>query len=146
MKTQENGNLKIYGLHPKVDQSGILGVQHLSQLILQLTKVVEVIPKLPVDGLQHLPLLLLRIEAGVQLRLDLIQRQLQAFVLQLNRLHLLPPSHPSSLCLQLPDLVVLLPQLLLSLIDAPPHLPQLTDLEKPDEKNLKSKVIVNLRS
>ena len=124
--------MKIYGLHPKVDQSGILGVQHLSQLILELTKVVKVIPKLPVDRLQHLPLLLLRVEAGVQLGLDLVQRQLEALVLQLDRLHLLPPSHPGTLGLQLPDLVVLLPNRLLSLVNAPTHLPQLANLKQQD--------------
>ena len=121
--------MKIYGLHPKVDQSGILGVQHLSQLILELTKVVKVIPKLPVDRLQHLPLLLLRVQAGVQLRLDLVQRQLQAFVLQLHCLHLLPASHPSALGLQLSDLVILLPDGLLSLVDAAAHFSQLPNLQ-----------------
>ena len=121
--------MKIYGLHPKVDQSGILGVQHLSQLILKLTKVVKVIPKLPVDRLQHLPLLLLRVEAGVQLGLHLVQGQLQALVLQLDGLHLLAAA--AALGLQLPDLVVLLSKLLLPLVDAPSHLPQLTNLQQP---------------
>ena len=125
--------MKIYGLHPKVDQSGILGVQHLSQLILELTKVVKVIPKLPVDRLQHLPLLLLRVEAGVQLGLDLVQGQLEALVLQLDRLHLLPASHPGALRLQLSDLVILLPDRLLSLVNAPSHLPQLANLKGLDD-------------
>ena len=120
--------MKIYGLHPKVDQSGVLGVQHLSQLILELTKVVKVIPKLPVDRLQHLPLLLLRVEAGVQLGLHLVQGQLQALVLQLDGLHLLAAA--AALGLQLPDLVVLLSKLLLPFVDAPSHLPQLTNLQE----------------
>ena len=125
--------MKIYGLHPKVDQSGILGVQHLGQLILELTKVVQVIPKLPVNSLQHLPLLLLRVEAGVQLGLDLVQRQLEALVLQLDRLHLLPPSHPSALGLQFSDLVILLTDRLLSLVNASSHLPQLANLKRIDD-------------
>ena len=130
MKTYEKcNNVKIYGLHPKVYQSGILGVQYLGQLILELTQVVQVIPKLPVDGLQHLPLLLLCVEAGVQLRLDLVQRQLQAFILQLNGLHLLPASHTSAFRLQLSDLVILLPDRLLSLVDASSHFSQLPNLK-----------------
>ena len=90
---------------------------------------VEVVPKLPVDRLQHLPLLLLRVEAGVQLGLHLVQGQLQALVLQLDGLHLLAAA--AALGLQLPDLVVLLSKLLLPLVDAPSHLPQLTNLQQP---------------
>ena len=131
--------MKIYGLHPKVDQSGILGVQHLSQLILELPKVVEMISELPVDRLQHLSLLLLRVQAGVQLRLDLVQRQLQALVLQLDCLHLLPASHPSSLGLQLPDLVILLPDRLLSLVNAASHFSQLANLERRNKLHKKHK-------
>ena len=91
---------------------------------------VEVVPKLPVDRLQHLPLLLLGVEAGVQLGLHLVQGQLQALVLQLDGLHLLAAA---ALRLQLPDLVVLLSKLLLSLVDAPSHLPQLTNLQEPND-------------
>ena len=90
---------------------------------------VEVVPKLPVDRLQHLPLLLLGVEAGVQLGLHLVQGQLQTLILQLDGLHLLAAA--AALRLQLPDLVVLLSKLLLPLVDAPSHLPQLTNLQQP---------------
>ena len=61
-----------------------LRVEHRREFVLQLAELREVVAELAVDGLQHLPLLLLRVQRRVQLRLQLRLRLPQSVVLRLK--------------------------------------------------------------
>ena len=61
-----------------------LRVEHSGQFVLELPELREVVSELAVDGLQHLPLLVLRVQRRVQLGLQLRLRLAESVVLHLE--------------------------------------------------------------
>ena len=74
--------LTLVSLFPTVSRDTFASrVEHRRQLVVQLPQRVQVVPELPVDGLQDLALLLLRVQGRVELLLQGGDRLLEGVVL-----------------------------------------------------------------